>query len=156
MKKIMAFFTLLFTVIFAGCGCSKPFSLEENLYNNESETVFIDLETFDEYQKLIDDKKSFAIYVYEPSCGGCIAFSPILTEYLQENDLAIYRINVSVAKSEDGIIKDEMEGTPALFLFNNGEYVTFLNSRSSKNIEKEAFKSVDGFEKWFTKYVIVK
>jgi thiol-disulfide isomerase/thioredoxin len=156
MKKIISVFTLLLAFVFAGCSCSKPFYLDDNLYNNESEVVFIDLNTFDEYQELIDSKKSFAIYVYEPGCGGCIAFTPVLTEYLKENNLTFYRIHVAIAKSQEGPIKENMEGTPSVFLFEEGEYVTFLNSRSSKEIQIEAFKSTAGFEKWFTKYVKIK
>ena len=37
-----------------------------------------------------------------------------------------------------------------------GEYVTFLDSHSSEDLHKNAFKTTDGFDKWFTKYVILK
>lgn len=157
MKKLISFFTLVLSFILVGCGCSPdPFYMEENLYNNQTSTVFIDLATYDEYQDLVNGKKSFALYVYEESCGGCIAFSPVLKEYLDSKNLAIYRINVGIAKSKDNVIKQEMEGTPAIFLFNKGEYVTFLDSHSSKDLHKNAFKTTDGFDKWFTKYVILK
>ena len=79
-----------------------------------------------------------------------------MQEYLDSKNLAIYRINVGIAKSKDNVIKQEMEGTPAIFLFNKGEYVTFLDSHSSEDLHKNAFKTTDGFDKWFTEYVILK
>ena len=156
MKKLIAFLTLILSFTFVGCGCSKPFYMEDNLYNNTTETVFIDLATYDEYQALLDGKKSFAIFVHEESCGGCIAFTPILTKYLQDNDLYMYRINVGIAKSKNSPIKENMSGTPAVFIFEEGEYVTSLDSHSSKDIQKNAFKPTDGFNKWFTKYINLK
>jgi hypothetical protein len=154
MKKIIAFLTLILS--FTLTGCSKPFYMEDDLYKGNIDNVFIVLDTYEEYEALIDSKKSFALYVYEESCAGCIAFTPVLTKYLLDNNLVFYKINVGIAKSQEGIIKDTMEGTPAVFLFNEGEYVTFLDSHSSKKVEKNAFKTPEGFGEWFTKYVNLK
>ena len=156
MKKILSLFCLFIAIVVAGCSCSKSFTMDDNLYNNESETVFIDLATYEEYQALLDEKKSFAIYIYDPACAGCIAFSPILTEYLQDNNLKFYRITASVAKSKDSPVKEEFTGTPSVFLFNKGEYVTFLDVHSSKKLHINAFASKEGFGEWFTKYVNLK
>ena len=157
MKKLISFLMLIMSFIFAGCSCSvDPFYMDDNLYNNTSDLVFIDLATYDEYKALLDADKSFAIFVHEESCGGCIAFTPVLTKYLQDKDLSMYRINVSVAKSQNSPIKEHMSGTPAVFLFDKGEYVTFLDSHSEDDLHKNAFKSTDGFDKWFTKYIILK
>lgn len=155
MKRLFKLFSIALILVLSGCSCfTKPIEMEESMYNNQTEEVFVDLTTFEEYQKLRDDKKSFAIYVYEESCYGCIKFSPILIEYLKSENLKIYRIDVSIAKSKDSPIKKEMEGTPAVFIFSEGEYITFLDSHNKKHTE--AFKTPTAFGEWFTKYVVLK
>ena len=155
MKRLFKLFSLTLVLMLAGCSCFvKPIEMEDSMYNNHSEEVFVDLKTFDEYKNLLDNKKSFVIYVYEESCGGCIKFSPVLKEYLKSENLKIYRIDVTVAKSKDSPIKEEMKGTPAVFVFDKGEYVTFLNSHKKKHTE--AFKTATAFGEWFTKYVTLK
>ena len=60
----------------------------------------------------------------------------------------------SIAIEEIEDLKEEMEGTPAVFVFDKGEYVTFLNSHKKKHTE--AFKTASAFGEWFTKYVTLK
>ena len=79
-----------------------------------------------------------------------------LTNYLKEKNLSFYRINVGIAKSVDNDISKNMKGTPAVFLFDQGKYITFLDSHSEKELHVKAFESKDGFNTWFTKYVILK
>lgn len=78
----------------------------------------------------VDNKESFVVYAYGEYCNYCKQFAPMIEGYLAEN---AYQINKMVTDtSEDNykalvdIVADKMQGTPAVYVFKDGELIDFM------------------------------
>lgn len=147
MKKVLFIILCLFFI----CGCDnkiEKFYLNDEYYNKYE---LIDI-TSDEFNELENNKKTFAILVYSNGCSSCSKFQSILNKYLEKNSLTFYSISYSDCKNTN--IKSCIKFAPTLMIYKDGELVTFLDANSDDDLEY--YESVDGFNKWFTKYVILK
>ena len=122
----------------------KPFYLDSNYYGIDS----IKEIRIDELNRLIDNKKSFAIFIYQPKCITSFDFESVLNEFIEEEKISIYKIAFSD-------IKDTKIGKSIKYLvYNKGRMVDFL--RANKNEDVKYYLSKKGFKSWFTKYVKLK
>ena len=72
----------------------KPFYLDSNYYGTDS----IKEIRIDELNRLIDNKKSFAIFIYQPKCITSFDFENVLNEFIEEEKISIYKIAFSDIK----------------------------------------------------------
>ncbi len=126
----------------------KSFYLEERYYGTNNVVEI----KFDELNKLIDKKESFAVFVYQPMCVTSSNFESVLSEFIKDKNISIYKIAFSNIKNTD--IGKKVKYYPSFIIFNKGEIIDFLES--DKDEDLEYYNSKDGFESWFTKYVKIK
>lgn len=143
MKKFLLIIVL--SLMLVGCGKVEKFYLEDELYDKGTITEI----NVDELEKLEEDKKNFAVFVYLPGCTSCAAFRTVLDEFVVDYNMEIYTI--SILDVTDTSIDEVVEYAPSLVLYNEGKVVDYLDSTSDE--DKPALTSVSGLEKWLEEYI---
>lgn len=149
MKKLIFFsLTMIFCLLLVGCNNKQDtFSLDKEYYQNNSFNE-LDKNTFDD---LINNKKSFAIFIYQPLCTTSYEFNKILTEFANQYQISFYKMSFSDMKETE--LKEYIKYYPSLVIYHEGEIVDYLDANSDS--DSEYYKSVDGFKKWFSNYVSI-
>ncbi len=126
----------------------KKFYLEDKYYGGSD---FIEIKTSD-LEKLIDDKESFALFVYQPACVTSANFEQILKDFSNSNNIEIYKIAFSDIK--DTSLSKYIKYYPSFAIFNKGNMVSYLDANSDNDLKY--YESKDEFQKWFTSFVLLK
>ena len=121
---------------------NKTFSLEKKYYGSSE---FKEL-SVDNYNKLIEDKESFAIFIYQPLCTTSYEFNKILTEFANQNQMSFYKMAFSDMKKTS--LKEEVKYYPSFVIIKNGKVVDALDANSEEDVKR--YKTIDGFKEWFT------
>lgn len=150
-KKVIISLSALFilvitiTIILTTNKNEKSFYLENNYYGTNSMTEI----EVDELNKLIDNKESFAVFVYQPMCVTSSDFESVLYDFLEQERISIYKIAFS--KIKDTKIGESIKYYPSFIIYNKGKMVDFLEANKDEDVNY--YTSKKGFESWFTKYV---
>lgn len=124
------------------------FYLEDNYYG-KSKIIEIDK---DKLENLIDDKESFALFIYQPACVTSSNFEKVIKEFLEENSITIYMIAFSSIKETS--LGENVKYYPSFAIYNKGKLID--NLEADKNDDLKYFESKKGFKEWFTSYVLLK
>lgn len=144
MKKRIIIFILIISS-FLLTGCNKKFSLNENYYKKAE---FTEIKK-EEYNKLIKDKESFGVFIYQPLCTTSYNFNKVVTKFMNMYNMSFYKM--SFANMKETNLKDKIKYYPSFAIFKDGELVDSLDANSEEDTNK--YKSVDYFASWFTSYV---
>lgn len=149
MKKnsIIIGIVLLIMLLCTACG-NKTFMLEEKYYG-ESKFVEIDNE---DYDKLISDKESFAIFIYQPLCAASSSFKEVLTEYSNTKGVVFYKMTQT--KMKESKLGETLKYYPSLVIVKDGKVVDYLDANSSD--DTRYYQNAENFNNWFTTYVKLK
>lgn len=103
------------------------FAVNAGKVNQNEVFNFIDGVTLTEQ---VENKESFVVYAYGEYCSYCKEFAPMLEGYLAENG---YKIDKMVTDTSEAnykalvdIVADKMQGTPAMYVFKDGELIDFI------------------------------
>ena len=143
MKKIIGVIILL-TLFITGCN-KDTFSLEEKYYS-ESNLVEIDSSKF---KKLLEDKESFGIFIYDASCVSSSEFNKVLLEF--SNKYKIYLYKISFQNMKETSLSEKVKFCPSFAIYKNGKHIDYLDASSDE--DTDIYKSVDNFSNWFFGYV---
>lgn len=145
MKKIFLLL-IMFCILITGCKKEvSKFSFDEKYYNKSE---FIELEK-DNLNKLIKDKESFGIFIYQPLCSNSYEFNKVLTEFSKKYQISFYKMSFSNMKETN--LGETIKYYPSLVIFKDGKMVDYLDANS--NEDSDYYKTLRGFKKWFSKYV---
>ena len=148
-KLILLSFSIFLCLILVGCNNKQnTFSLDEEYYNSSSFTE-LDKNTFD---NLISNKKTFAIFIYQPLCSASYEFNKVLTEFSKTYQISFYKLSFNNMKETK--LRNDIKHYPSLVIYNKGKIIDYLDADSDEDLEY--YKSVDGFKKWFSNYVLIK
>ena len=127
----------------------------ENLIEIEDvkSNKMIMIESLEELNLLINDKKTFLLYVYLPGCVSCASFKPIVEEFMEINDVAIYQLNYKEIENEDNIIKQSINYAPSLFIFKEGQMLSYLDPISDD--DKSIYQNSENLSNWINEYIDV-
>ena len=128
-------------------GCDNKFSLEKKYYEK---STYTEIEK-EEYEKLIKDKESFAMFIYQPLCTTSYNFNKVLTKFMDMYEMNFYQMSFANMKETD--LKDKIKYYPSFAIFKDGELVDYLDANSDEDTNK--YKSLDYFASWFSSYVKV-
>ena len=126
----------------------KVFYLENSYYGKNNMTEI----NINELNKLIDNKESFAVFVYQPLCITSTNFESILKDFLEEKKISIYKIAFSNIKNTK--IGKTIKYYPSFIIYNKGKMIDFLEANKDEDIKY--YTSKKEFESWFTKYIKIK
>ena len=127
---------------------AKPIDIEEKYYNT-NELIDINKK---ELEKLEKDKESFVLFIYLPGCTSCAAFSEVLKEFQEKNNITIYKTEIKYAK--DTSIGKKVKYAPSFVVYKEGKYISYLDP--TKDQDLPYYEDVYKFTKWFKKYVNIK
>lgn len=127
---------------------TKPFYLENDYYGTSKMTEI----NIAELNQLIEDELSFAVFVYQPMCVTSADFESVLSDFLEENSITIYKI--PFASIKDTEIGKSVKYYPSFIIYNKGKIVDFLEADKDEDVNYYTKK--DSFYNWFTKYVKLK
>ena len=148
MKKcrLIGLILICFCLFLVGCERKVElnyFTLEDKYYDNSS---FIEL-SVDDYDKLINDQESFALFVYQPMCVASSDFESILTKFSNTYKITFYKMPFKDMKE----LNKDIEYYPSMVIYNKGQVVDFLDANSDE--DTDYFLSVEDFTSWFSHYV---
>ena len=144
MKKKLVILLLILSS-FLLTGCSKKFSLNEKYYKKGN---FTEIKQ-NEYDELIKNKESFAIFIYQPLCTTSYNFNKVITKFMNMYEMNFYKM--SFANMKETTLKDSIKYYPSFAIIKEGKLVDYLDANSEEDTNK--YKSVDYFANWFTSYV---
>ena len=127
---------------------NKPFYLDEKYYNQND---FIEVSTKD-VNKLIENKSSFVIYVYNNFCNFKIPCESIFKEFIDINKVGILKMKFEDFKSTD--LYNKVKLAPTVIIVKDGKIIDYLQSDSDEDTNR--YQDIKSFEKWIKKYVILK
>lgn len=145
---VIATLIVLGGLIFLTVGMRYPFSLNEEYYG----TTEVDDIDYAKLEDLTEDKKSFAVFVYQPLCETSASFEEVLDQFRSENSVGFYKI--AFADLKDTELADKIKYYPSFMIFKNGELVEYLDAEADE--DKAYYQDADNFKKWFVKYVNLK
>lgn len=150
MKRFLyLFISFSFVLLITGCNDSKSiFSFEEEYYGRIS---FEEL-SLDSLNHLLDDKKSFGLFIYQPLCASSVNFNKVLTEFSNTYKIGFYKMPFDELKQSK--IGEYVKYYPSFIIIHNGEIVDFLDANN--NEDSYYYNSVDEFKDWFSSYVLIK
>lgn len=151
-KKIVIFIIVLSLVVSIILASSKTlnkkaFSLDDEYYETK-EVVEINN---DKLEELISKKKNFVVFIYQPLCTTSGDFSKVLDDFLEEEQLSIYKLAFSNVENKE--LKKKVKYYPSVIIYKKGKIVAYLEA--NKNDDVKYYASKDGFKEWLSKYVIL-
>lgn len=139
-KNIIWYIILPFILLISSCGpMVEKFPAE--IQDGISEPIEIKLE---DYNQMINEKKSFILYISSPTCGSCKLFNDELNPFIEETSIVIYKIHYSEIK---GII--DYHATPAISIIKDGEIINTINMLDNE----KHFKSTKNIKSFILRYV---
>jgi len=150
-KLLVIIPTVLIAVVAVACAVffllhSAPFRLDEQYYGSAA----LDSISATELQQFVDEKKSFAVFVSQPSCRASADFEKVLQSFIAETPMRFYEIAFSDLKELP--FASEVRFYPSFLIFKQGKLVDFLEADSDD--DASAYTSLDGFKAWLSKQVI--
>lgn len=143
---ISAFLLIAVIVVLAVFLTKQTFPLSEEFYGKDE--TFINANV-DEIRNLIKDKKSFAVFVYQPACRTSEDFEKIVQKYGSDHKISFLKTNFSDLKSS-GLVP-ELKYYPSMLLYRDGKLVTFLRAGSDEDVK--VYQNEADFVTWWQKYV---
>lgn len=146
MKRTVNIISLLIIscLVLTGCG-EKTFSLEDKYYMN----MTVNEIEKDGLEKLINDKESFGVFIYQPLCAASSAFEKVLNEFIESYRVSFYKMSFTNMKETE--LGAEIKYYPSFVIYKDGKMVDYLDANSEE--DKESYQDLSGFTKWFKKYV---
>lgn len=124
--------------------CTSSEHEKMSLSSGDYQASLVDID-YSGYESKIDEKVSFVLYVYSPSCLLCHDFSPVLETAYQQLNFTVYRLLRSTF-SKDSPLYSVAEYTPALLLFSSG--TLFDNLDSTDDADTIYFEKASQLETW--------
>lgn len=115
--------------------------------NNTQDSKVYTMMTVSDLEQKMNDKESFTVYLYSPTCSHCIEFNPILEKFLTDNNYKIGKLNVDDGYSDlSRLLGDKFQGTPSIFTFKDGEIQDYsVGKKSAEELVKYQKKNPDAF-----------
>jgi len=107
--------------------------------------------TTDDLRTMVEDKKSFLLFVSQPECQTAEKLRGILQDLITEYPVQIFEISFSDLK-ESGLAS-EVRFYPSLIVYRQGEVEDFLDAND--DVDAAAYNSLDGLKEWLTNVVIL-
>lgn len=122
-------------------------NLSKEYYNNGE---FIK-SSYEEVEKLLDNKKSFLVYTYNNFCSFEVPCEEIFKVPLSKYKIDI--IDLPIKEFRKTRLFNTVKFAPSVVIIKNGEILAYLDADSDDDFSK--YQDTDEFEKWLIKYVNV-
>ena len=142
MKKYIILIVMLSFFI---VGCSeKKFYLSGEYY--KSDVIEINNNELD---KLLNNDKSFILFVYNPFCNFKVSCEEVFTNTLKNENITLLKIPFDNFKSSKFYKK--VKYGPSILIINNGKLVKYLDA--SDDNDYDIYQDEEKFKKWLSLYI---
>ena len=124
----------------------RKFKIESYLYG-ASEVIDIQKE---DYEKLINEKKSFIVMVDKPECYTTADMRARMANFPDDMQFKYYRIMWSQAKESS--LHEKIKFVPSVAIVRNGIVVDFLDADSDEDTPK--YNESQALQDWINNYII--
>ena len=138
--------SLSIALVLVGLFGQYSFRLNDEYYNNSEQ---IDI-TSEEYNELIDDKKSFILFIDQTNCITANGLRDMFNRFTTEHPIQILRI--MWPETAETNLRDSVHYFPSVVLINNGKIVDALQADSDEYTKY--YNSYDDFSGWLTKNIV--
>jgi len=105
MKKVLMILVGILSLFLSGCGKG---SIEEI--------------TFTDYQKMVENKESFILFIGSHNCNHCMEFEITLNEVVEKYNIDFKYIDIAnFSEEERKTFNIKFDGTPTTVFINDGE-----------------------------------
>ena len=125
---------------------TKPFKIESSLYG-ASEAIDIKK---DDYESLINEKKSFIIMIDKPDCYTTADMRKRMESFPNNMQFKYYRIMWSQAKGSS--LHEKVKYAPSVAIIHNGKIVDFLDADSDEDTPK--YNETQALQDWIKGYIV--
>lgn len=109
---------------------------------------FVDI-TGEEYSQMIDEERTFLLFVDQDGCITARGLSAISDEIAKDKNLRVYRIMFSDARKTS--LYDKVKYYPSFVIISGGRVVSWLRADADEDIDR--FKDRSALESWLDKYI---
>lgn len=128
---------------------NNKFSLEAKYYNNDK---IIQISS-EEYNKLIEQKESFVVFVHLPGvCLFNLPFAPIVEEFVSDSKITIYSLDFKDIENTN--LNKKIKYSPSVVLIKKGKINEYLDP--NKDSDLKYYKSKKEFTEWIKTYIKIK
>lgn len=140
---------VLFMFAVAGVFSNQITALDDEYYcEGKCESEFEEL-TEESYEKLIEEKKSFVVFVDQIGCDTADKLRGFSNDYFSEQGVKIYKMMFSVLKETS--LHEKVKYYPSVVVISKGTVKTFLRADSDE--DAKAFNEYGSFIDWVNKRV---
>lgn len=102
-----------------------------------------------EYEGLINNGRSFVIFVDQNGCTTAERLKGYMTDYMTESGILAYKMMFSEAKESS--LHNEIKYYPSVVIVSKGKVVAWLKADSDE--DAPMYNSYEDFDKWMKKYL---
>ena len=135
--------SLLFMGAVSGWFDDPKVSLSEEYYTDTPEMMDLSVAG---YEELVNNKKSFLVFVDQASCTTADRLRDYVKDYMKTHGVSIYRMMFSEVKESS--LHDSVKYYPSVVIINRGMVRDFLRADSDE--DSGAYNDYGIFEEWMT------
>ncbi len=102
-----------------------------------------------EYDRLIDEKKSFILFVDQSGCNTADRLRGFIEDYIDSTDTKYYRLMFSDLKGSS--LYNYVKYYPSVVLVSDGKPITWL--RADEDADADKYNDYDSFKNWLQGYL---
>ena len=102
-------------------------------------------------QELLDEKKSFVVFIDQNGCKTADRLREFVTDYVKEEKVSIYKMMFSEMKKT--VLNDYIKYYPSIAIIERGEVKYFL--RADADEDAEEYNNYEVFKKWMGEHLVL-
>ncbi len=135
---------VLFLGAVGGWFSNKKITLDSEYYcGEECDDEYLEL-SGEEYEKLIDEKKSFIVLIDQSGCKTADRIKDFMVDYARERGIKVYRMMFEQAKKTS--LHEYVKYYPSVVLVSKGKVTKYLRADSSEDADE--YNYYDSFKRW--------
>lgn len=142
---------LLFPLLLVSCGENNISDIQIESQYNIQEPILIEEVSY--LQNKLNNKDSFLLFIYSHSCDACEFYIPMVNNYIKENEVVFYSIDVgnenTALRPTNGVV--DYIATPTICLFDKGNIVF----KANPDTIPEVFTSSTSMANYINKFAYV-
>lgn len=141
--------TVVFILAVSGVFSSPRAEISEEYLCGEScDGEYTEL-TPEEYEKLIEEKKSFVIFVDQGGCTTADRLEGYVSDWSKERGLKVFKIMFEQMKKTS--LFDFVKFYPSVAVISRGKPIGWL--RADEDADSDAYNNYDAYKTWVNKYL---
>ena len=141
--------TTVFIVLVSGMFDNSKATLDAEYFCSENcDGEYMDLDA-SEYEKLMEEKKSFAVFIDQGGCTTADRLRGFVKDYASSHGFKVYRMMFEEMKKTS--LHDFVKYYPSVAVISRGKVVGYL--RADADEDSDAYNNYDAFLTWMQKYL---